>query len=244
MSSLPSNRSSTLFILGSAPCTRIKKATEAAEQEPAIPLLAANPVIPDNFQLPRSCYLDILVEVDKTLFIRNFLAGLFTWLLLAGYVVFPGAFTLLHNTHAVNELGELGKTVLTAAQKKALGLAAACCICRASGIGWLWRKCHANYIWLVYYLFLQVVISSTFEAWLLTVLRPDLRNSLVGLINSLVNIYTAQDGFWSVTAIVTTTVTGTCLVVMFVLYLVYKIYYSEARKEHDQERSHLSEQGV
>ncbi len=79
----------------------------------------------------------MLVEVNKTPFICNFLAGLFIWLLLASYVVFPRAFTSLRNTYAINELRELRKTVLTVAQKKALGLTAACCIYRASSIAWL-----------------------------------------------------------------------------------------------------------
>jgi hypothetical protein len=185
----------------------------------------------------------MLVKVDQAPFIRNFLAGLFTWLLLAGYVVFPGAFTSLRNAQAANELGKLGKTVLTEVQEGTLWVAAVCCAFAVLGMCWLWRKCRANHIWLEYHLFLQVFPLRYSKLDQLTFPRPGLRYSVVGLINSLVSIYTAHDGFWSVTAIVTTAVTGTCSVVMFVLYLVYEMHHLEARKEYDQERSHPSEQG-
>jgi len=50
MSSLPNNRSSTLFILESAPRTRMKKATVATEQDPTTPSATTNPVIPNDSQ--------------------------------------------------------------------------------------------------------------------------------------------------------------------------------------------------
>jgi len=76
----------------------------------------------------------------------------------------------------------------------------------------------------------------------LTSLRPALRYSVIGLINSLVSIYTAHDGYWSVTAIVTTAVTGTCSVVMLGLYLIYKKQHKEAKEEFEQEKTQTSEQ--
>jgi hypothetical protein len=65
----------------------------------------------------------------------------------------------------------------------------------------------------------------------LTFPRPGLRYSVAGLINSLVSIYTAHDGFWSMTAIVTTAVTGAYLVVMLVLYWVCNKHHREAKME-------------
>jgi hypothetical protein len=47
-----------------------------------------------------------------------------------------------------------------------------------------------------------------------------------------------------VTAIVTTVVTGTCSVVMFVLYLVYKKHHKEARKEFEQETKEFEQEMI
>jgi hypothetical protein len=98
----------------------------------------------------------MLVKVDETPFIRNLFASFFTWLLLAGYIVFPGAFTSLNKANALDELGNVGKTALTEAQRGILAVAGICCGCAAIGIGWLWWKCRANYVWLENDLFLQV----------------------------------------------------------------------------------------
>jgi hypothetical protein len=89
--------------------------------------------------------LDVLVKVDQAPLIRNFLAGSFTWLLLAGYLVFPGAFTSLRNSNALNKLGNVGKTVLIEVQQGILRVAAVCCLLAALGMGWLWWKCRANH---------------------------------------------------------------------------------------------------
>jgi hypothetical protein len=154
MSSPSSSKLSTSFILGSAPRTRVNN--PAIEQEK--PTTA---VISDGAQPPLSSrYLDMLVKVDEAPFIRDFLAGLFTWLLLAGYIVFPGAFTSLSNAKALNEFGNVGKTILTEVQKGILFVAAVCCGLSAIGIGWLWRKCRTNHVWLEYHLFLQVFYSN------------------------------------------------------------------------------------
>jgi hypothetical protein len=137
MLSQSSSRSSTSFILNSAPRTRPNKSV-VRQEETAKPLGAANPVISNGSQpLSSSRYVDMLVKVDQTPFIRDFLAGLFTWLLLAGYIVFPRAFKSLDNANTVNELRTVGKTVLAAAQKGLLGFAAVSCILAAIGMGWL-----------------------------------------------------------------------------------------------------------
>jgi hypothetical protein len=69
MSSLSSSRSSTPFVLENVPYTRMKKAIEATNQEPTIPLGATNLVIPNDSQLSLSSrYLDILayIRMKKT----------------------------------------------------------------------------------------------------------------------------------------------------------------------------------
>jgi hypothetical protein len=78
MSSPSSNRLSTPFILGSAPRTRMNK--PAIKQEKTTTALgAADLVIPNSAQpLQLSRYLDMLVQVDEALPIRDFLASLLT----------------------------------------------------------------------------------------------------------------------------------------------------------------------
>jgi hypothetical protein len=51
--------------------------------------------------------------------------------------------------------------------------------------------------------------------------RPALLNSIVGLVITLVNVYTVQGNYWSVTAVVTTTMTVYITLVTIVLYKEY-----------------------
>lgn len=76
----------------------------------------------------------MLVKVNETLFIRNLLASFFTWLLLAGYIVFSKAFTFINKKGALNELGNVKKAILTKAQKGILAVAGICCGCAAINI--------------------------------------------------------------------------------------------------------------
>jgi hypothetical protein len=98
----------------------------------------ADLVISDGAQPPLlSRYLDMLVQVDKASSILDFLASLLTWLLLASYVVFLGAFTSLSKAKALNEFGNVGNTILTEVQKGILSITAVYCGLLAIGIGWL-----------------------------------------------------------------------------------------------------------
>ena len=100
----------------------------------------------------------MLVQLDHVPWQQNLLAGVFTWLLLAGYIVFPGTFTSLNNSRAVRDSANSHrpeKALLKIVQNMPLlGFTAACCVIGAIGIvylGWIWRT---NYIWLVNPLFL------------------------------------------------------------------------------------------
>lgn len=96
-------------------------------------------------------YIDMLLQLDKIPVIYNILSSIFSWLLLAGYMVFPGTFASIRNSQALaNGAGKAGKLVLTAVQNVPLiYVAAICCIGGAAGmswLGWLWRK---NYLWIM-----------------------------------------------------------------------------------------------
>jgi hypothetical protein len=93
----------------------------------------------------------MLLQLDKIPVIYNILSSFFSWLLLAGYMVFPGTFVSIRNSQALaNGAGKAGKLVSTAVQNVPLVyVAAICCIGGAAGmswLGWLWRK---NYLWIM-----------------------------------------------------------------------------------------------
>ena len=58
-------------------------------------------------------YVNMLLALDSIPRLHNMLAGFFTWILLAGFVLFPGTFTSLQNESVVST-GEVGKKVLDA----------------------------------------------------------------------------------------------------------------------------------
>jgi hypothetical protein len=136
-----SSPSSTSSIPCGSPRTRMNK--HAIKKEETTASLRAADLITSDGSQPSlsSCYLDMLVKVNETLFIRNLFASFFTWLLLASYIVFPRAFTSLNKAKALNKLGNVRKTVFTKAQRGILAVAGICYRCAAISIGWLWQKC-------------------------------------------------------------------------------------------------------
>ncbi len=66
--------------------------------------------------------------------------------------------------------------------------------------------------------------------------RPVTFNSVAGLITTLVNVYTAQEGVWSVTARVTAIVTGSCAGAAGFLFLVYNFgLLRRVQKAHERD---------
>ena len=64
---------------------------------------------------------------------------------------------------------------------------------------------------------------------------------MIGLIKTLINVYAAQDGHWSVTAIITVVIISLCMASMSVLTLMYKNWLlKEIKTPRDRE---LAEQG-
>jgi hypothetical protein len=84
-------------------------------------------------------YIDILLQLDKIPVLYNILSSIFTWLLLASYIVFPGTFTSIRSSQTlVSGAGKAGKFVSTVVQHiPLLYLTAICCICGAAGMSWL-----------------------------------------------------------------------------------------------------------
>ncbi|KAG6902431.1 hypothetical protein C0995_016610 [Termitomyces sp. Mi166 len=58
-------------------------------------------------------YVNMLLALDSVPRLHNMMASFFTWILLAGFILFPGTFTSLQNSQAAAS-SEVGRQVLRA----------------------------------------------------------------------------------------------------------------------------------
>ncbi|PYH89065.1 hypothetical protein BO71DRAFT_301831, partial [Aspergillus ellipticus CBS 707.79] len=155
-------------------------------------------------------YINILLDTEKVPLINNTLAVTFCWILLAGYLVFPGTFTSLQTSASLEEASDgnkVDRTVYKAVQDiSLLSIAATYCFISLYRI-FLW-------VW-------QILIG---EKGHLILFRPVLINSATGFFNTLINVYTARAKTWSVTATVTAAVTGFFAVLSGLLFFFYNNY--------------------
>lgn len=84
-------------------------------------------------------YINMLLQLDHIPQIYSIFAGLFTWILLAGYLVLPATFTSLQNSRILKTYQNL----------PLLWMAAIFCAIGASGMGWLWWMWKMNYVWIL-----------------------------------------------------------------------------------------------
>ncbi|QSS66488.1 hypothetical protein I7I51_07345 [Histoplasma capsulatum] len=166
------------------------------------------PDLGSSDSIDSAAYVRMLLELDSIPWGHSFSAALFNWLLLAGYLVVPGTFTSLQKPDTVKEhLTDKGleKVILSTIQNPPLLMIA--CFLFLMGVsgmfwlGWTWRY---NYIWVINRIFF-----------------PGLLHSAAGLITTLINVYTAQSGDWSVMAISTVAVTGLSATSTAGLFLYY-----------------------
>lgn len=100
-------------------------------------------------------YTKMRNELDEIPIFHNIFAIFFTWLLLAGYIIFPATFTSLKKSSVLSETGVAGQAVLVAVQNtRLLVLASICYITSICGLLYLWWRWRHNYIWLLNRIFL------------------------------------------------------------------------------------------
>lgn len=107
-------------------------------------------------RLPRrqTQYLRMLMEYDCLPLGSNLFSTFFTWVLLAGYLVFPGTFTSIQKSSYGSD-NRAQKLLNHAIQNlPLLWTAAFCCGVGACGIVWLWWKLRHNYLYLTNHLFM------------------------------------------------------------------------------------------
>ncbi|KAF1995467.1 hypothetical protein P154DRAFT_474211 [Amniculicola lignicola CBS 123094] len=164
-------------------------------------------------------YIDMLLGLDTVPKLHNFLASFFTWILLAGYIVFPATFNKFQKDKSTEEKGWKGEALKTVKNVPLLYIAIFACAIGGIGCLWLWWRWRKNYVWVINRIFL-----------------PALMNSIAGLISTLVNVYSTQDGQYSVTAKSTIIVTSGFSVVAAALFLIYNsIMLMLVKKRHDRE---------
>jgi len=146
------------------------------------------------------------------------LAGFFNWILLAGFILFPGTFTSLQNLGGGSS-GQVAQLLVHQVTRIPLFVIAWVCTgIGAAGMLWLcwrWRK---NYVWALNKIFL-----------------PGALNSLAGFISTMANVFGAQHGELSTTSKVTIIVTASSTGILGILTLIYTFWVvKRVKSRHDR----------
>jgi hypothetical protein len=103
-------------------------------------------MFPATSRMKASRYDDMVLKAYEVHWGYNVAAASFSWLLLAGFIVFPGAF---------RSLGIPGN----GDKVPFICFSGVCCFVGLLGTAWLWRKFRHNYVWLLSHLFEWVMPS-------------------------------------------------------------------------------------
>ena len=168
-------------------------------------------------------YISMLLSLDTIPRTHNILASVSTWILLAGFLIVPGTFTSLQKNAALAQaaaqnvvVGEVWERVQYV---PLLWISGACGVLGLVGVGGMWWRWRGNYIWLVGKLFL-----------------PLLLNSSLGLLSTVLTVYTQHDGHFSPTALMTLVVTAACALGAGLLYGLYNfLVLGVVRRRHARE---------
>ncbi|KAH7111109.1 hypothetical protein B0J11DRAFT_447671 [Dendryphion nanum] len=163
-------------------------------------------------------YMVMSIKANQAQQRYNIFAGLFAWLTLAGYVVFPNTFTSLRSSDSLS--GSKGGQIIqeTVRNVQLLPLAGLSCLIGIAGICWLWWRWRRNYVWLIARIFL-----------------PGLSHSLIGLLTTVASVITTQDRHFSVTAKITITIITVWGATMLILTIVYDRTLNKIMTSHDKE---------
>ncbi len=104
-------------------------------------------------------YMDMLLAMDTIPRLHNVLSSFFTWILLAGFIIFPGTYTTITklNNDAQIQGNHTASTILASVKNiPLLVIAGVCTGIGAAGMVWLWWRWRQNYIWLLNKIFLFV----------------------------------------------------------------------------------------
>jgi len=132
-------------------------------------------------------------------------ANIFTWILLAGFLVLPSSFSKLESIE-INS-GEFKKVLQAIRNLPLLVVAYGCCAFGGTGMCFLWWRQRRHHFWLVHNLFF-----------------PGALHGLSGLLSTFVNVYATPDAsVLGVSSIATLVVTGACTVICGFLALFHQL---------------------
>ncbi|KAK2593698.1 hypothetical protein QQS21_008606 [Conoideocrella luteorostrata] len=174
-----------------------------------------------------SRYVQMLLDVDEIPLLHSILASFFVWLLLAGFLVFPGTFTTIQksieNKHPQEWTDQTTDKILKSVKNvQLLVVAAVACGISVIGMVVLALRHLDNYVWM-----------------LNKMIMPGIANCLAGLISTLVGVYSQQHGVWSPTAKVTAIVEGACLGIAGTLFVFFERFL--LRKIRDNHGAHYGD---
>ncbi|KAF8664203.1 hypothetical protein AX16_000766 [Volvariella volvacea WC 439] len=200
--------------------------TERPETSPATPVhgtstIAGNGTTPNDHpgggENPvQTKYEAMLLALDDIPIFHTILAGFFTWILLAGFLLFPGTFTNLQRARATSG-SDIERRVLDAIAHVPLFVIAWLCTgIGAAGMIWLWWRWMNNYIWITNKIFI-----------------PGFLNGIAGIISTLVNIFGVHQGEFSSAGTVTIIVTSGTAIICGILMSVYNFWLLKGvKREH------------
>jgi len=91
----------------------------------------------------------MLLALDTIPRLHNILASFFTWILLAGFVIFPGTFTSIQSLDTNSEVSAshtATEILHTVKHIDLLVIAGICCGIGAGGMVWLWWRWRENFV--------------------------------------------------------------------------------------------------
>ncbi|KAG8800267.1 hypothetical protein FRC16_003251 [Serendipita sp. 398] len=106
-------------------------------------------------------YMQMLLDLDSVPSWHNLLVALCAWLLLAGFVIFPGTFTSIQNIDEQGDgIGNIERWILHHVKNlPLLVVAGVCCGLGAIGMVAFWIRWHSNYVWVCNRVFLVRLFS-------------------------------------------------------------------------------------
>lgn len=219
------------------------------------PNVESRPALPKRTSTMDSRYVQMLLAHDSVTRWYNFLAAFCSWLVLAGFILFPGTFTNIQELETVNNvqvqkasvalLNFVGAYRIFLSRSDdfdqvnripLLTVAGTCCAVGAVGMLALWYKFRHNYVWLIDRLFVCVLLNSYRHVLWIELCSAGAINSFTGIISTLANVFGSQDGNFSITARVTIIVTSVSCIICSLLWLFYLIFkLAPIRYEHRRE---------
>lgn len=126
--------------------------------------MSLRPVQTEPVRIPstQTKYMEMLLHLDRIPRVYNILAGAFTWILLASFLIVPGTFTSFKNSDlfksvegSADKSNAVAKVILSsAANVGLLWLSGIFCCIGGCGCLSLWFRWRCNYVWIVNKVFL------------------------------------------------------------------------------------------